>query len=143
MDKKACDAMNWEAEGTSNGYMKKLFLLGVVMVGAATVAQAGVRLNFGIGIPLPGVVYSSPAPVYTPPPPVVYQSPPVVYRAPVYQSPPPAVYQVPPPLVYQAPPPVVYAPPPVVYSAGPSFSFGFSTGWWGGHHGWGHHGWHR
>ena len=111
--------------------MKKLLLLGVIVVGAATVAQAGVRLNFGIGIPLPGVTYSAPPPVYAAPPPAFYQAPP----APVYQAPPP--------VVYQAPPPVVYSSQPVVYTPAPSLYFGFGSGWWHGHHWYGHHGWHR
>ena len=64
--------------------MKKLILLGAVLLGAATATQAGVRLSFGFGIPL-----GAPAPVVVSPPPVVYQVPPPVYYtapAPVYTS---------------------------------------------------------
>lgn len=114
--------------------MKKLLLLTAVVLGAATASQAGVRFNFGFGIPLPGIVLN-PAPVYQVPP--VYTSP-----APVYYPPAPA---------YCAPAPV-YAPP-TVY--GPNVYLGFGTGWYGprygywgprygyyGHYrGWGGHGW--
>jgi hypothetical protein len=111
--------------------MKKLILLGAVLLGAATATQAGVRLSFGFGIPL-----GAPAPVVVSPPPVVYQVPP-----PVYYTAPAPVYTAPAP-VYTAPPAVVYAPPPVVYAPPPTVYFRFGTGW-RGYYGWGHHGWHR
>jgi hypothetical protein len=115
--------------------MKKTFLIAAVLVGAASVSQAGVRLGFGFSIPLG-------------PPPVVYQAPPVyTVPAPVYTSPAP-VYQAP-PVVYAAPS-VVYAPP-VAYAPASSVYLGFGHGWYGPRYyhggyrgGWGyHHGWHH
>ncbi len=122
--------------------MKKLILLAVVLVGAATASQAGVRFGFGLGIPLgppapvvvsPPVVYTAPAPVYTTPAPVISQGP---------------VYTAPPAVVYQAPAPVVVSPPPVVCAPSPSVVIGFGGyGWYprhGYYHGyWRGHGWHR
>jgi hypothetical protein len=52
--------------------MKKLFLVGAILMGAITASQAGVHLSFGFGIPLPGVAVSQPAPVYAAPPPAYY-----------------------------------------------------------------------
>jgi len=109
--------------------MKKIVLLGAILLGATVASQAAVRFGVGVTIPV------TPAPVYSPPPPVVYEAPAPVYQPPVYQ--PPAVIYAP------APPPVVYVPPPV-----PRVTIGFGTGWvWGpryyGHHhrgGWGHYG---
>jgi hypothetical protein len=66
--------------------MKKILLLSAVLLGAVTASQAGVRVNIGIGIPLPGVVIAQPAPVFVAPPPVC----------------------APPPVVVVAPPPVYY-----------------------------------
>ena len=99
--------------------MKRILLLSAVLLGAATASQAGVRVNIGIGIPLPGVVVSQPAPVVVAPAPVV------VAPAPVY-APPPAVVVA---------PPVVVGPPVVYYGYGPRW-----YGWhgWGRPYGWGH-----
>ena len=107
------------------------------MVGLASVAQAGVRFNFGVGIPLSGLTYSAPAPVYTVPPPAIYPAPPLV--------PPGTVYQAQPPFIYQAPPPVAYPAPPLIYNPNPGlyFSFGAGNAWWGHHPGWGHYHWRR
>jgi hypothetical protein len=98
--------------------MKRILLISAVTFGAMAASQAGVRLGFGIGLPLVA------------PAPVVYQAP-----APVYVAPAP---------VYVAPPVAYYAPP-VVYVPAPSVYFGFGPGWHGyRHYGWGHYGgWHR
>lgn len=107
--------------------MKKIFFLTAVLVGAASVAQAGLHLSVGFGVPI-----AVPAPVYVAPPPVC------VAPAPVYVAPSP---------VYVAPPPVVCVPPRVAYVAPPSYYFGYS-GWSGGGYrgpvghgygGWRHH----
>ena len=92
------------------GCMKKLLLLSAVLLGAATVSHAGVRVGIGIGLPVPtfGVVVRQPAPVYVAPRPVYYVAP-----TPVYVAPP--VYCAAPAPVYVAPPAVVVAPAPVYY----------------------------
>ena len=92
--------------------MKKIILLSAVLLGAVTASQAGVRVNIGIGIPLPGIVVSPPAPV-------------VVAPAPVY-APPPAVFVA---------PPVVVAPPTVYYGYRPGW-YGYHG--WARPYGWGH-----
>ena len=93
--------------GTSNYYMKKLFVLSAILIGAATASQAAGRLHIGLPLPplppLPRIVIGRPAPVY--PPAVVYQAP-----APV------------------CPPAVVYGAPDPVYVPAPSFSFGIELG---------------
>ena len=99
--------------------MKKILLLSAVLLGAATASQAGVRVNIGIGIPLPGVVIAQQAPVYVAP-------------APVYVAPAP---------VYAPPPAVVVAPRVIV--APPTVYYGYRPGWygwrgWDHHRGWGH-----
>jgi hypothetical protein len=94
--------------------MKKTLLLLAVLFGAVTASQAGVHVNIGIGIPLPGVVIAQPAPVVIAPPPVC----------------------VPPPVVVVAPP-VIVAPPPVYYGYRPGW-YGYRGG--GHYHGW-HRGW--
>jgi hypothetical protein len=73
-------------------------LLGLTL--SATHAQAGVRISFGIGIPLfvpiappPRPVYVAPAPVYVVPAPVYVRPAP----APVYIQPSPAPVYVPAP----------------------------------------------
>jgi PXPV repeat (3 copies) len=91
--------------------MKKTLLLSAVLLGAVTASQAGVRVNIGIGIPLPGLVVSQPAPVFVAPAPVV------VAPAPVYVPSPPVVMA----------PPVVVSP--------PVFYYGSRPGWYG-YHGW-------
>src|SRR5438067_11374104 len=51
--------------------MKKLLLLSAVVLGAASVSQAGVRLNIGFNLPLPAppvAVFSRPAAVCAPAP---------------------------------------------------------------------------
>src|SRR5579871_1157867 len=88
--------------------MKKLLLLSAVLLGAVSASQAGVRFNFGFGVPLPApVVVAPPAPVCVTPPAPVFVTPSVCAPAPVVVTP-----QV------CAPAPVVVAPPVV------SFGFG-------------------
>ncbi len=80
---------------------KKLILAALVgLTLSATYAQAGVRISFGIGIPLfvpiappPRPVYVMPAPVYVVPAP----APVYVRPAPVYVQPSPAPVYVPAP----------------------------------------------
>ncbi len=126
--------------------MKKLILLAVVLVGAATASQAGVHFSLGLGIPL-----VPPPPVYVSPPPVVYTAPAPVYTAPapVYTAPAPVISQGP-AVVYQSPAPVVVASPPVCVAPAPVFcppaprvvvGFGFPGYGYRGH--WRGHGWHR
>src|SRR6266436_8775767 len=64
--------------------MKKILLLSAVLLGAATVSQAGgVHLSIGLPLPpLPGISITAPAPVYAPP---VY--PPAYSYAPAYYPP--------------------------------------------------------
>src|SRR5438067_13812318 len=88
--------------------MKKLLLLSAVLLGAASVSQAGVRFNFAINLPipaLPGMIISSPAPVCEPAPIVTA---PVCEPAPVVTAP---VCETP---VVISPPPLVITPRPVV-----------------------------
>ena len=70
--------------------------VGIIALGFATAANAGIFVGGGIGFPLyapPPVVYAPPPAYYMPPPPLVYAPPPV------------------PPAYYAPPPPPVYAPP--------------------------------
>ena len=87
--------------------MKTKHLFGLVAVvtvlGLARTAQAGVSVNFSIGLPLP--IFHAPrsVAVYTPcPPPVAYCPPPVTYCPPVVRCPPVVVYPRH-PVVYVAP----------------------------------------
>jgi hypothetical protein len=83
--------------------MKKLLLLSAVLLGAVSASHAGVRVDLGIGIPLPReIVIGHPAPVYVEPAPV-YEPAPAYY--------PPAPVYCPPPAVVVRPPRVVIAPP--------------------------------
>jgi hypothetical protein len=108
-------------EGSSDLYMKKLLMLSLLLVGAASVSQAGVRFGVELGFPLPlprlpGVTISHPAPVYdTTPAPVcttpettVYQAPACptpqpqqVYQPPVWSTPKVPVYSTPAPVIVQ------------------------------------------
>ncbi|MCL4787869.1 MAG: hypothetical protein KJ070_13930 [Verrucomicrobia bacterium] len=59
--------------------MKKLLMVGAIIVGAATVSQAGVSVSVSFGVPFPQpVVIRHPVPVYAPP---VYAPPVVVAPA--------------------------------------------------------------
>ena len=116
LKKNAGDGEGLRAELRLISRMKKLLLLGAILMGAATASQAGVHFGFSVGVP--AVVITHPAPVcYAPP----------------------VVYQAPPPVYYQAPPPVYYAQPPVVYAPGPRVYVGFGPRW----HGHDGHGWHH
>lgn len=69
--------------------MKKILLLSAVLLGAVSASQAGVRFNFGFGVPLPApVVVAPPAPVCVQAPAPVVVAPPVCVPAPVVVSPP-------------------------------------------------------
>ncbi len=114
--------------------MKRLILLAVVLLGAATASQAGVRFSLGLGLP-----FCPPAPVVVSPPPVVYAPAPVYTApAPVYTAPAPVISQG--PVVYQAPAPVVVSPP-VVCAPGPRVVIGFGGPFW--HHRYYGHGYWR
>lgn len=89
--------------------MKKWLIAGAGAAGLLISSVALARVDVGISIGVPGVVY--PAPVYAPP-------------APVYVAPAP-VYAPPPPVYYRPAP--VYVAPPVVYPA-PVYIRG---GYWG------------
>ncbi|MFY4261665.1 virulence factor [Achromobacter xylosoxidans] len=90
--------------------MKKWLIAGAGVAGLLISSVALARVDVGISIGIPGVVY--PAPVYAPP-------------APVYVAPAP-VYAPPPPVYYRPAP--VYVAPPVVYPA-PVYIRG--GGYWG------------
>jgi hypothetical protein len=92
--------------------MKRILLISAVLFGAVSASQAGVRLNIGIGIPLPGLVIGRPAPVVVVPPPVC----------------------APPPTVFVAPP-VIVAPAPVYYGCRPGW-YGYRG--WGPRRDWRH-----
>src|SRR5947208_5897628 len=51
--------------------MKKILLLSAVLLGAASVSQAGIHLHLGLPLPplppLPRISITAPAPVYAPP----------------------------------------------------------------------------
>ena len=50
--------------------MKKLLLVGAILMGVATASQAGVSLHLGLPfppLPIPGVAITPPAPVYAQP----------------------------------------------------------------------------
>jgi hypothetical protein len=76
--------------------MKKWLIAGVGAAGLLISSAALARVDVGISIGVPGVIYPAPVyvapqPVYVPPPPPVYYrpapvyvAPPVVYPAPVY-----------------------------------------------------------
>jgi hypothetical protein len=70
--------------------MKKILLLSAVLLGAATVSQAG-GLHLSIGLPLPplpGISITAPAPVYAPPVcPPVYTYGPAYSYGPAYCPP--------------------------------------------------------
>jgi hypothetical protein len=55
--------------GSSHARMKKLLLIGAILVGAVTASQAGVSVSFRIGVPLPPppFVIRHSVPVYAPP----------------------------------------------------------------------------
>ena len=72
--------------------MKRILLLSVVLLGAVSASQAGVRLSIGIGVPLPGFVISQPAPVVVAPPPVCVAPPAVVVAPPVILAPAPVYF---------------------------------------------------
>src|SRR5215467_14524452 len=102
--------------------MKKILLLTAVLLGAATVSQAGgLHLSLGLPLPplppLPGIHITAPAPVLPVPAPV--------YAPPVY---PPAYSYGP-----------AYYPPAVVVSP-PVVSFGFGYPYYGGYRGGYYHG---
>lgn len=99
--------------------MKKWLIAGIGAAGLMISSVALARVDVGISIGVPGVVY--PAPVYVAP-------------APVYVAPPPPVYYRPAP-VYVAPPPVVY-PGPVYYGGGRYYD---RRDWRGPRHGNGHY----
>ena len=89
--------------------LKKMMLAGLVGLAlTATYAEAGVRISFGINLPLfappPRPVYVVPAPIYVAPAPV-YGPAPIYVRpapAPVYVQPSPApVYGQPAPIPIQ------------------------------------------
>jgi hypothetical protein len=67
--------------------MKKLLLLSAVLLGAVSASQAGVRFNFGFGVPLPPPVVVAP-PVYVQPTPPVCITSPVVVAPPAVIIPP-------------------------------------------------------
>ena len=73
--------------------MKKLLLVGAILVGAVTASQAGVSVDFRIGIPLapPPFVIRHSVPVYAPP----------VLLARPYCPPPRVIIPCPPPRHYQ------------------------------------------
>jgi hypothetical protein len=111
----------------SDLHMKKILLFSVLLVGAASVSQAGVRFGVELGLPLPvpplpGVVISRPAPVYAPAAPVCATPAPVVYQ--------PSICPVPQVPVYQPPvcstPQVIIQPAPVVLPA-PRAYVGFDS----------------
>ena len=85
-------------------FKKMMFAALIGLTLSATYAQAGVRISFGIGIPIfappPRPVYVAPAPVYVMPAPApVYVRP---APAPVYVQPSPApVYVQPAPVPVQ------------------------------------------
>ena len=93
--------------------MKKILLLLTVLFGTVAASQAGIGFNFGISVPLPGVVYAPPAPV-------------IVAPAPYYAAPPP----------YVVAPPVVVAPPSLYFGYGPRW---YGHPGWGYRHGWRRH----
>ena len=88
--------------------MNKWLIAGATAAGLVISSAAMARVDVGISIGVPGVVYPA-APVYVAPPPPVYVAP-----APVYAPPPPVYYRPAP--VYVAPP-VIY-PAPVYYRGG-------------------------
>lgn len=77
-------------------HMKKWFIAGISAAGLLMSSAAMARVDIGVSIGLPGVIY--PAPVYVAPQPVyveprpVYYDPPVVYREPRYVRPAPVYY---------------------------------------------------
>src|SRR5436190_831717 len=88
--------------------MKKMLLLSAILIGVASVSQAAVRFDLGLGLPLPplpGVVFSRPAPVVVAPDPPVCETPPPVCSTPEPQA-------------YYAPAPYVVAPPAVYFGFG-------------------------
>ena len=96
--------------------MKRILLLCAVLLGAVSVAQAGIRFGIGIGVPLPGPVYIQPPPI-------------VVPQTPNY----------PPPSVAPVVPPVVVAPYPGYYGWNPGW---YPYGGWRHYRGWEpHYGW--
>ena len=86
--------------------MNKWLIAGATAAGLVISSAAMARVDVGISIGVPGVVYPA-APVYVAPPPPVYVAP-----APVYAPPLPVYYRPAP--VYVAPP-VIY-PAPVYYT---------------------------
>jgi hypothetical protein len=89
---------------SSHVCMKKLILVGAILVGVAATSQAGVSVRLGFGLPFgSGRVVVNPAPVYCAPPVVV--APPVCEPRVVYQPvcPPPRVVYCPPRVRYYAP----------------------------------------
>ena len=87
--------------------MNKWLIAGATAAGLVISSAAMARVDVGISIGVPGVVYPA-APAHVAPPPPVYVAP-----APVYAPPPPVYYRPAP--VYVAPP-VIY-PAPVYYAA--------------------------
>jgi len=101
--------------------MKKLLLVSAALLGAASISQAGISFNIGIGLPplpLPGLIISRPAPVCDPAP--VVSVPRACEPAPVVTA--PAVC-APAQVITSAPacerPTVVFTPPPVVVAPRP------------------------
>lgn len=107
--------------------MKQLLLLSAVLISAATVAHAGVRVGFGVGLPLPalplpGVVVST----QCAPAPVVVAQPEVCAPAPVVVAP-------------AYPPARVYFGPRYYYPH--RYAYGYGRGYYG--YGYGHGYWRR
>jgi len=78
--------VKWSPQAPSDLYMKKSLLFAVLLLGAATISQAGIQFGVEVGLPLPlpplpNVVLSHTAPVYSAAPAPVCTTP-TVYQAP-------------------------------------------------------------
>jgi hypothetical protein len=67
--------------------MKRWLMAGFGAVSLMVAASAMARVDVGINVGVPGVIYGGPA--YVAPPPVYYAPPPPVYYGPRYVAPPP------------------------------------------------------